>query len=103
MKRTLSWIVFSTLFTLLLIQVGGVGRINAFATRHNATDSEHSQATKPAPQAEPEVEFERREEMIPMRDGARLHTLIFAPKNQTDSLPIIMNRTPYGISQTTSS
>lgn len=103
MKRTLSWIIFSTLFALLIIQVSGVGRTNAFATRPNVPDSEHSQATKPAPQPEPEVEFEKREEMIPMRDGARLHTLIFAPKNQTESLPIIMNRTPYGIGQTTSS
>jgi hypothetical protein len=43
------------------------------------------------------IPFDRREEMIRMRDGARLHTLIFAPRNQTESLPIILSRTPYGI------
>jgi len=37
------------------------------------------------------------EVMIPMRDGVRLHTKIFTPKNQTESLPLIMNRTPYGV------
>ena len=35
--------------------------------------------------------------MIPMRDGVRLHTKIFTPKNQAGPLPIIMKRTPYGI------
>lgn len=46
--------------------------------------------------------FDRREEMIRMRDGVRLHTLIFAPKDQTESLPIIFNRTPYGVGQSSS-
>ncbi len=46
--------------------------------------------------------FDRREEMIRMRDGARLHTLIFTPRDQTESLPIIMSRTPYGIGQMSS-
>jgi putative CocE/NonD family hydrolase len=46
--------------------------------------------------------FQRREEMIRMRDGVRLYTLIFTPSNQTENLPIIIQRTPYGISGTTS-
>jgi putative CocE/NonD family hydrolase len=32
-----------------------------------------------------------------MRDGVRLHTLIFTPKGTTGDLPIIFTRTPYGI------
>jgi len=35
--------------------------------------------------------------MIPMRDGVRLNTDIYAPKDQTGPLPIIFARTPYGI------
>ena len=35
--------------------------------------------------------------MIPARDGVRLHTKVFTPKNQTGPLPIILRRTPYGI------
>ena len=35
--------------------------------------------------------------MIPMRDGVRLHTMIFTPKVQREDLPIIFTRTPYGI------
>ncbi|MEO7996435.1 MAG: CocE/NonD family hydrolase [Gemmatimonadaceae bacterium] len=41
--------------------------------------------------------FVSAEAMIPMRDGVKLHTLIFTPKNQRENLPFIMARTPYGI------
>jgi uncharacterized protein len=43
-------------------------------------------------------EFEKREVMIPMRDGVKLHTEIYTPKNATEPLPILFERTPYGIS-----
>jgi uncharacterized protein len=46
--------------------------------------------------------FDRREEMIPMRDGVRLHTLIFTPRNAGEALPFLLSRTPYGIRQSTS-
>jgi putative CocE/NonD family hydrolase len=36
--------------------------------------------------------------MIPMRDGIRLNTVIFTPKNQQEPLPFILERTPYGVS-----
>jgi uncharacterized protein len=35
--------------------------------------------------------------MIPMRDGVKLYTEIYSPKNAAERLPMIMNRTPYGI------
>jgi len=46
---------------------------------------------------EPLPAFEQNEVMIPMRDGARLHTLVFTPAAGSDSLPILITRTPYGI------
>ena len=46
---------------------------------------------------DPPAGFEKIEQMIPMRDGVKLHTIIYAPKSPRDSLPIIFNRTPYGI------
>ncbi len=36
--------------------------------------------------------------MIPMRDGIKLYTVIFTPKEHTDPLPILIERTPYGAS-----
>ena len=41
--------------------------------------------------------FEKNEVMIPMRDGVKLHTEIYSPKDAAEALPILMNRTPYGI------
>lgn len=42
--------------------------------------------------------FDKNEVMIPMRDGIKLHTEIYTPKNVAEPLPMLMNRTPYGIS-----
>jgi putative CocE/NonD family hydrolase len=41
--------------------------------------------------------FDRQEVMIPMRDGVRLQTAIFTPKQAGGPLPILMTRTPYGV------
>lgn len=43
-----------------------------------------------------EPQFDKTEVMIPARDGVRLHTVIFAPRNSSASLPILFLRTPYG-------
>ncbi len=49
----------------------------------------------------PVLDFVRREEMIPMRDGVRLFTIILMP--QTEGLmPILLTRTPYGALQRSS-
>ncbi|MBZ5603426.1 MAG: CocE/NonD family hydrolase [Acidobacteriia bacterium] len=42
------------------------------------------------------TDWNRTEVMIPMRDGVRLHTIIFAPKNAHEKLPFLMERSPYG-------
>ncbi|HTQ59857.1 MAG TPA: CocE/NonD family hydrolase [Candidatus Solibacter sp.] len=42
--------------------------------------------------------FDKTEVMIPMRDGVRLHTEFYTPKNADGPLPILFERTPYGIS-----
>ncbi len=41
--------------------------------------------------------FDKTDVMIPTRDGTKLHTEIYAPKNSTEPHPIILERTPYGI------
>ena len=35
--------------------------------------------------------------MIPMRDGVKLYTEVYAPKNQSQTYPILISRTAYGI------
>jgi len=40
--------------------------------------------------------FDKSEVMIRARDGVKLHTEVYAPKNISEPLPIIIERTPYG-------
>jgi putative CocE/NonD family hydrolase len=49
---------------------------------------------RPAAQAKA---FTYQKVMIPVRDGARLETVIMAPANATGPLPILFRRTPYGV------
>jgi putative CocE/NonD family hydrolase len=42
--------------------------------------------------------FAKKEVMIPMRDGVKLHTEIYTPRDAGAALPIFIERSPYGIS-----
>jgi len=57
------------------------------------------------PQAAPAAEaaespYTAEEVMVPMRDGARLQTVILRPRNRSGALPILFSRTPYGVTAT---
>ena len=54
-------------------------------------DAAHAQE----PTAKPPFTFQ--EVMIPMRDGVHLQTVILAPADQKEPLPILFRRTPYGV------
>jgi len=41
--------------------------------------------------------YTKREVLIPMRDGTRLFTAIYAPRAWRGTFPILLNRTPYGV------
>ena len=41
--------------------------------------------------------FTKQDEMIPMRDGVRLHTEIYIPRHAAGPLPFLLTRTPYGL------
>ncbi|MEO8452561.1 MAG: CocE/NonD family hydrolase [Gemmatimonadota bacterium] len=43
------------------------------------------------------VKVTRRDVMVPMRDGVKLHTEIYTPKGHPEAMPFIMTRTPYGL------
>ena len=50
-----------------------------------------------AQQPTPGAVFTLEEVMIPMRDGARLQTVIMPPVGRTEPLPSMLSRTPYGV------
>src|SRR5262249_32130292 len=51
---------------------------------------------KPAEPA-PKPKFSRTEVMVPMSDGTHLQTVVFRPLEQREPLPILLQRTPYGV------
>jgi putative CocE/NonD family hydrolase len=48
-------------------------------------------------EAAPSQLFRKIEALVPMRDGVRLNTEIYVPKNSRERLPILLTRTPYGL------
>ena len=51
------------------------------------------------------LEYERRDVMIPMRDGVKLHTVVIVPKSVIESkkkAPMLLTRTPYNATELTS-
>src|SRR5437879_5094465 len=46
-------------------------------------------------------DYVKRDEMIPMRDGVKLHTVIVVPKGAKGA-PILLTRTPYNATELTS-
>jgi uncharacterized protein len=64
-------------------------------TFHAATVS--VQVVPPKDLEEQARRFTRTAAMVPMRDGVKLHTTVYAPKAHRTPLPFILMRTPYGI------
>ncbi|HEX6044376.1 MAG TPA: CocE/NonD family hydrolase [Pyrinomonadaceae bacterium] len=49
-------------------------------------------------EAEVKANYTKTEQMIAMRDGVKLFTAIYAPKDQSQKYPIMLTRTPYTVS-----
>jgi putative CocE/NonD family hydrolase len=60
--------------------------------------SANAQSLSPAELADYiKANYTKREVLIPMRDGIRLFTSIYEPKDISQKYPILMNRTPYTV------
>ncbi len=84
--------VFTFLFCISLLSTG------AQNAQYPDLPSETPAQLKPATDT---WDYSRREAMIPMRDGVRLHTLILVPKAAKHA-PILLTRTPYDANALTS-
>src|ERR1700744_5956643 len=56
-----------------------------------------TQAQQSPPPSIPRSNYRVQEFMVPMRDGIHLQTVIITKANQTQPLPILLTRTPYGV------
>ena len=77
---------------LVLTSVLAVAQNGAPKPKYPNFPSETPAELKPATSG---FDYARREAMIPMRDGVRLHTVILIP-NGAKHAPILLTRTPYG-------
>src|SRR2546422_10082422 len=48
------------------------------------------------PKYDVRLHYQKSEHEIPMRDGVRLHTTVYAPRKTSEKLPFLLVRTPYG-------
>src|SRR3984885_8652885 len=55
-----------------------------------------AQQSPPTPTAS-KSNYRVQEFMVPMRDGVHLQTVVISKANQSEPLPILMTRTPYGV------
>lgn len=60
-----------------------------------------AQPPRKRPQADPELKeyiranYTKYEYRVPMRDGVRLHTAVYVPKDDSQTYPFLLTRTPY--------
>ena len=47
--------------------------------------------------AETKAHYTKYEYRIPMRDGVKLFTAVYVPKDQSKKYPILLTRTPYSV------
>jgi uncharacterized protein len=74
---------------VILIQAGLITVLSTVAAGQTPPDV----PAKPAPRPL----YSYREEMVPVRDGVHLQTVIMVPMDARGSLPILLRRTPYGV------
>src|SRR5262249_18351219 len=52
---------------------------------------------KPPKKYDGKAHYQKATQMVPMRDGVKLFTAVYTPRNTTEKLPFLLFRTPYGI------
>ena len=62
-----------------------------------ASFSNNSPAQAQAPAFDVKGHYTKQEVFIPMRDGVKLFTIVYAPRAQGEKYPILLTRTAYGI------
>jgi uncharacterized protein len=98
------------IFILISTRIVLINVLTAFLFVGSAPSQEAQQTTYPSlPSETPAIfkpvtdtfDYEKREVMIPMRDGVKLHTVILIPKGAKNA-PILLTRTPYSATAQTS-
>ena len=84
----------SLLFGVLLLIFGWTGALPSYAQQSGRLASETPSKLQHATET---FDYIKRDVMIPMRDGVKLHTVIVIPKGAKNA-PMLLTRTPYNAS-----
>ena len=87
-------------FTVLTLSVSGAGQTDSAKPVKPAYPDYPSEMPATLQPAADSFDYARREAMIPMRDGVKLHTVILVPRGAKRA-PILLTRTPYSANQLT--
>ena len=87
-RQTTIALLLSVIFSLTLI---ATGQADPAASKYPDYPSETPAEFKPVTGS---FEYDKRDVMIPMRDGVKLHTVIVVPKGAKNA-PMLLTRTPY--------
>ena len=72
-----------------------LGVLLACAGAATATTAQAMQAEASAQKRNPREAYTKYEYRIPMRDGVKLFTVVYVPKDRSKPYPFLMQRTPY--------
>jgi len=89
-----AWLVLGCLSSVLLLPKPTVAQTTAAPSKYPDFPSETPATLVPVTSS---FDYEKREVMIAMRDGVKLHTVIVLPKGAKNA-PILLTRTPYNAS-----
>ena len=82
------------------LMVGLLMALGAFVIQPAPSPAQQGDVPKTFTAPAAEYDYVKREVMVPMRDGVKLHTVIILPKSAKDA-PILLTRTPYNASKRT--
>jgi putative CocE/NonD family hydrolase len=97
-SRTCILTLFLLLFATLCVAAPSDAQTSQTPSPSSALPSEMPKSFTPVTSS---FNYTRRDVMIPMRDGVKLHTVILIPKGAKDA-PILLTRTPYNATRLTS-
>jgi putative CocE/NonD family hydrolase len=103
-KRAAATLLVVTLFPLIAVRplaAQTTAPTQSASPQYPNLPSETPENFKPATAS---FDYERREVMVPMRDGVKLHTVVLVPRRATKArpAPILLTRTPYSADDLTS-
>jgi hypothetical protein len=96
-NRVRTLLSLAPLLGALLFAEPSVAQVTPPRPKYPALPSETPDTLKPSTDG---FDYARREAMIPMRDGVKLHTVILVPRGARNA-PILLTRTPYNANELT--